>query len=154
MCQITHLRRRTYWNRADWLPGAAPSPVREPAPRSFPKVMEDHDIRRIMRADGAAARRCRKGGMDGVEIEAYGHLLDVFWLPATTRRAVDYGGALGNRMRFGLEVLHEIRNQVGSDYVVGIGMVMDEDMAAGSRSRKASRSRAACSRPARSTSST
>lgn len=86
MCQITHLGRRTYWNRADWLPVLAPSTVREPAHRSFPKAMEDHDIRRVVRAYGAAARRCREGGLDGIEIEAYGHLLDAFWSPATNRR--------------------------------------------------------------------
>src|SRR5918994_2193538 len=114
MCQITHLGRRTHWNRADWLPVLAPSPVREPAHRSFPKAMEDHDIRRIVRAYGAAARRCREGGMDGIEIEAYGHLLDAFWSPATNRRTDEYGGALENRMRFGLEVLREIRTQIGS----------------------------------------
>ena len=131
MCQITHLGRRTYWNRADWLPVLAPSPVREPAHRSFPKAMEDHDIRRVVRAYGAAARRCREGGLDGIEIEAYGHLLDAFWSPATNRRTDDYGGPLENRMRFGLEVLAEIRAQVGNDYIVGIRMVVDEDMAGG-----------------------
>jgi N-methyl-L-proline demethylase len=131
MCQITHLGRRTYWNRADWLPVLAPSPVREPAHRSFPKAMEDHDIRRTVQAYGAAARRCREGGMDGIEIEAYGHLLDAFWSPATNRRGDDYGGSLDNRMRFSLEVLDDIRAQVGTDYIVGIRMVMDEDMAGG-----------------------
>src|SRR5690606_24962257 len=108
MCQITHLGRRTYWNRADWLPVLAPSPVREPAHRSFPKAMEEHDIRRVVRAYGAAARRCREGGLDGIEIEAYGHLLDAFWSPATNRRTDAYGGSLENRMRFSLEVLDEI----------------------------------------------
>src|SRR5690606_20181580 len=131
MCQITHLGRRTYWNRADWLPVLAPSPVREPAHRSFPKAMEEHDIRRVVRAYGAAARRCREGGLDGIEIEAYGHLLDAFWSPATNRRTDAYGGSLENRMRFSLEVLDEIRAQVGPDYVVGIRMVVDEAMAGG-----------------------
>jgi N-methyl-L-proline demethylase len=69
--------------------------------------------------------------MDGIEIEAYGHLLDAFWSPATNRRADDYGGSLDNRMRFALEVLDKIRAQVGSDYLVGIRMVIDEDMAGG-----------------------
>jgi N-methyl-L-proline demethylase len=131
MCQITHLGRRTYWNRADWLPVLAPSPVREPAHRSFPKAIEDHDIGRIVRAYGAAARRCREGGMDGIELEAYGHLLDAFWSPATNRRTDGYGGTLDKRMRFSLEVLGEVREQVGGDYVVGIRMVVDEDKAGG-----------------------
>jgi N-methyl-L-proline demethylase len=131
MCQITHLGRRTYWNRADWLPVLAPSPVREPAHRSFPKAMEEHDIKRVVRAYGTAARRCREGGMDGIEVEAYGHLLDAFWSPATNRRTDSYGGGLDNRMRFSLGVLDEIRHQVGPDYIVGIRMVVDEEMAGG-----------------------
>src|SRR5262249_58559571 len=36
MIQITHLGRRTLWNRADWLPVIAPSGIREPAHRPFP----------------------------------------------------------------------------------------------------------------------
>src|SRR3546814_4058339 len=45
MMQITHLGRRTTWNKADWLPVLAPSPLREPAHRAFPKAAEDGDIR-------------------------------------------------------------------------------------------------------------
>ena len=41
MIQLTHLGRRTNWNKADWLPVLSASPVREPAHRSFPKEMED-----------------------------------------------------------------------------------------------------------------
>jgi len=131
MCQITHLGRRTYWSRGHWLPTIAPSCVREPAHRSFPKAMEHFDIRRVVQAYGAAARRCQAGGLDGVEIEAYGHLLDAFWSPATNRRVDRYGGSLENRMRFGLEVLDAIRRAVGDDFIVGIRMVLDEDLEGG-----------------------
>src|SRR3546814_11643561 len=47
MCQITHLGRRTNWNKADWLPVISPSPVREPEHRAFPKEAEDFDLRRV-----------------------------------------------------------------------------------------------------------
>ena len=60
MCQITHLGRRTSNYTGHWLPTLAPSCVREPAHRAFPKIMEDWDIRRVIKAYGAAARRCRK----------------------------------------------------------------------------------------------
>ena len=59
MCQITHLGRRTSWSVAEWLPTISASRVREAAHRSFPKEMEDFDIRRIVKAYGAAARHCR-----------------------------------------------------------------------------------------------
>jgi len=48
MIQLTHLGRRTAWNKADWLPILAPSMVREPAHRGFPKAMEAWDIDRVV----------------------------------------------------------------------------------------------------------
>ena len=133
MCQITHLGRRSISNAGDWLPIVAPSCVREPAQRGFPKIAEISDIRRIVKAYGAAARRCQQGGLDGVEIEAYGHLLDSFWSPRTNLRTDRYGGSLENRARFSIEIMEEIRKQVGSDYIVGIRMVFDEDLPDGFR---------------------
>jgi 2,4-dienoyl-CoA reductase-like NADH-dependent reductase (Old Yellow Enzyme family)/thioredoxin reductase len=126
MIQITHLGRRTNWNHSDWLPVLAPSPVREPAHRSFPKEAEDWDLARIVRAYAAAAERMQAAGLDGIEIEAYGHLLDGFWSPATNRRTDDYGGGLDNRLRFTFEVLAAIRAAVGAEFIVGLRMVADE----------------------------
>ncbi|MFQ5421964.1 MAG: FAD-dependent oxidoreductase, partial [Anaerolineae bacterium] len=131
MCQITHMGRRTFWNTEHWLPTIAPSCVREPAHRSFPKEMEFADIKRVVKAYGAAADRCRQGGLDGVEIEAYGHLLDSFWTPLVNHRHDQYGGSLQNRMRFSLEVLAEVRKQVGDDFIVGIRMSGDEAVEGG-----------------------
>ncbi|MFN0264344.1 NAD(P)-binding protein [Tepidamorphus sp. 3E244] len=127
MIQITHLGRRTNWNKADWLPVLAPSPVREPAHRAFPKEAEDWDIARIIRDYAAAAQRMQAGGMDGIEIEAYGHLLDGFWSPATNRRDDAYGGSLDNRLRFTWGVIDAIRAATGPDFIVGLRLVADED---------------------------
>jgi 2,4-dienoyl-CoA reductase-like NADH-dependent reductase (Old Yellow Enzyme family)/thioredoxin reductase len=127
MCQITHLGRRTNWSKENWLPVVAPSPVREPAHRAFPKALEDFEIERIIKAYGAGARRCREGGLDGIEIESYGHLFDGFLSRATNKRDDNYGGSLENRMRFPIAVLEEIRRAAGPDYIVGVRMVIDED---------------------------
>ncbi len=131
MCQITHMGRRTSWDVENWLPVVAPSSVREASHRAFPKVLEDSDISRIVAAYGAAARRTKEGGLDGVEVIAYGHLVDQFWTPLVNRRTDRYGGSLENRMRFSLEVLEAIRNEVGDDYVVGIRMSGSEDQRGG-----------------------
>jgi len=127
MIQLTHLGRRTGWNRGDWLPVLAPSPIREPAHRAFPKAAEDWDIDRIVAQYAEAAERMQAGGMDGVEIEAYGHLLDHFWSPATNRRDDEYGGSLDNRLRFSRRVLAAVRQRVGPDFIVGMRLVADED---------------------------
>jgi 2,4-dienoyl-CoA reductase-like NADH-dependent reductase (Old Yellow Enzyme family) len=127
MMQITHLGRRTNWNKADWLPVLAPSPIREPAHRAFPKAAEDWDLERIVADYADAAQRLQAGGLDGFELEAYGHLLDQFWSPATNRRDDDLNGSLDNRLKFTFRVLDAIRARVGPDFIVGVRMVADED---------------------------
>ena len=127
MIQITHLGRRTSWSKEDWLPVIAPSPIREPAHRAFPKAAEDFDLERIRDAYADAAERCKEAGLDGLEFEMYGHLLDQFWSPATNRREDRYGGDIENRSRFALEVLDAVRKRVGEAFLLGCRLVCDED---------------------------
>tara|TARA_Y100000590_G_scaffold452060_1_gene594520 strand:+ start:2236 stop:4275 length:2040 start_codon:yes stop_codon:yes gene_type:complete len=127
MIQITHLGRRTNWNHSDWLPVLSASPIREPAHRSFPKEAEEWDIDRIIKDYANAAQRMKEAGMDGVEIEAYGHLLDSFWSPATNKRKDKFGGEIENRISFSLKVIDSVRKAVGKDFIVGMRMVADED---------------------------
>ena len=126
MCQITHLGRRGEPYASNWLPTIAPSPIRETLHRSFPKEMDEHDIARVVEAYGSAARRCREGGLDGIETLAGGHLIGQFLSPATNRRTDCFGGSLANRCRFGLMVFEEIRRQAGDDFIVGFRYVVDE----------------------------
>ncbi|BCH30727.1 N-methylproline demethylase [Mesorhizobium sp. L-8-10] len=128
MIQITHLGRRTGWNKADWLPVLAPSPMREPAHRAFPKTMEEWDIDRIVADYASAAQRMQAAGLDGIEFESYGHLMDGFWSPLTNQRDDEFGGTLDNRLRFTWRVIDAVRAAVGADFIVGIRMVADEDI--------------------------
>jgi N-methyl-L-proline demethylase len=131
MIQLTHLGRRTGWGQDDWLPVLSASPVREPAHRATPKVAEEWDIERLVEKYADAAERMRAGGMDGIELESYGHLLDQFWSPHTNHRTDEYGGSLENRMRFAREVLTAIRTRVGMEFIVGIRMAVDEMLPSG-----------------------
>lgn len=131
MIQITHLGRRTRWDRGFWLPVVAPSHRKEAAHRAFPKKVEDWDIRRIVADYAAAAERMRAAGLDGIELEAYGHLMDQFWSPLTNELEGPYGGSLENRMRFTFEVLAAVRKRVGPDFIVGIRYTADELLAGG-----------------------
>ena len=131
MIQITHLGRRTRWDRGFWLPVVSSSHRREAAHRAFPKKIEDWDIRRIITDYGDAAERVQAAGLDGLELEAYGHLLDQLWSPLTNDLDGPYGGSLENRLRLTLEVLSEIRTRVGPDFIVGIRYTADELLAGG-----------------------
>lgn len=126
MIQLTHLGRRTVWNAGDWLPVLAPSAVREPAHRAFPKAAEEWDLERIAADYASAAERMQAAGLDGIELEMYGHLIDQFWSPATNLRDDVYGGDLDNRLRFTFMVLDAIRAAVGPAFIVGARMVADE----------------------------
>ena len=131
MCQITHMGRRNVSDDGDWLPTIAPSPVREPMHRGWPKRMEKSDIRRVVADFGTAAVRARAGGLDGVELCATSHLIDQFWTPLANHRTDEYGGSIENRLRFTFEVLESIRAAVADDLLVGIRMIADEDQIGG-----------------------
>ncbi|GAB5431188.1 MAG: NADH:flavin oxidoreductase [Epibacterium sp.] len=127
MIQLTHLGRRTTWNKGDWLPSVSSSRHREPAHRAFPKLVEDWDIERIITDFADAAERMKAGGMDGIELQAYGHLIDQFWSPLTNDLNGPYGAdTLENRLRFPMDVLQAIRKRVGPDFIVGMRFTADE----------------------------
>ncbi|MEO6571498.1 MAG: FAD-dependent oxidoreductase, partial [Ilumatobacteraceae bacterium] len=126
MIQITHLGRRTGWGQDDWLPIVSASELREPAHRGIPKPAEDWDIERITAQYADAAERMQAGGMDGIEVEAYGHLFDQFLSPLTNHRTDQWGGDDEGRLKFGWDVLTAIRERVGPEFIVGIRMVLDE----------------------------
>ncbi|RWR33697.1 N-methylproline demethylase [Sinirhodobacter populi] len=131
MIQLTHLGRRTRWDKADWLPVIAPGHEREAAHRAFPKRMEDWDITRVIADFADAAERMKAAGLDGIELEAYGHLLEQFWSPLTNDLDAPYGGSLDNRLRFTFDVLRAIRDRVGPDFIVGLRYTGDQDMPGG-----------------------
>jgi N-methyl-L-proline demethylase len=131
MIQLTHLGRRTGWNKGDWLPAVSPSHEREAAHRAFPKKLEDWDITRIITDYADAAERMQAAGLDGIELQAYGHLMDQFWSPTTNTLEGPYGGSLDNRLRFTMDVLDAVRKRVGDAFIIGIRYTADEDMEGG-----------------------
>jgi 2,4-dienoyl-CoA reductase-like NADH-dependent reductase (Old Yellow Enzyme family)/thioredoxin reductase len=131
MIQLTHLGRRTRWDKGDWLPVLAPSHEREPAHRAFPKRIEDWDIARVITDFADAAERMQAAGVDGIELEAYGHLLEQFWSPLTNDLPPPWGGSLDNRLRFTFDVLRAIRDRTGPDFIVGLRYTGDQQAPGG-----------------------
>jgi 2,4-dienoyl-CoA reductase-like NADH-dependent reductase (Old Yellow Enzyme family)/thioredoxin reductase len=126
MIQLTHLGRRTRWDKADWLPVVSASHRREASHRAFPKKVEDWDIERIIKDYADAAERMVAAGLDGLELQAYGHLMDQFWSPLTNELDAPYGGSLDNRVRFTFDVLREIRRRIGPKFILGVRYTADE----------------------------
>jgi len=127
MIQLTHLGRRTGWNKGDWLPAVTSTKHREPAHHAFPKLAEDWDIERIIGDFADAAERMKAGGMDGVEIMTHGHLLDQFISPLTNELDGPYGAdTLENRMRLTTDIIAAVRARVGDEFVIGVRFAPDE----------------------------
>lgn len=126
MIQLSHLGRRTGWDKGDWLPSLSTTREREPAHLYAPKLIEDWDRARIIDDYVSAAQRMVEGGMDGIELEAYGHLLDQSWSPLTNDLDAPYGGSLDNRLRFTFEILHAVRKAIGPKMILGVRFVADE----------------------------
>jgi 2,4-dienoyl-CoA reductase-like NADH-dependent reductase (Old Yellow Enzyme family) len=127
MIQATHMGRRSSYYGEHWPHLVSPSGIREPVHRGNAKIIESHEISRIIADFKQAARRIKASGLDGMEVSAaHQHLIDQFWSPRTNFRNDQYGGSLENRMRFGIEVFQAIREEVGSDFCVGLRMCGDE----------------------------
>ena len=131
MIQLTHLGRRTRWDKGDWLPVVAPSHEREASHRAFPKRMEDWDMSRVIADFADAAERMAAAGVDGIELEAYGHLLEQFWSPLTNDLEAPWGGDLDHRLHFTFEVLRAIRARVGAEFIVGLRYTGAQDLPGG-----------------------
>jgi len=79
--------------------------------------MTKPQIRERIEVIGRAALFMKSVGFDAIEIHfGHGYGISQFISPKTNKRKDEYGGSLENRMRFALEVLEEVRKNVGDDY--------------------------------------
>ncbi|MGV9799381.1 NADH:flavin oxidoreductase/NADH oxidase [Mycobacterium sp. NPDC003449] len=116
--QLVHAGRKGSTGRP-W-----PDPDREPqtwstvgpSPIAFGRLAAPDELGRaeiegIVRAFADAARRAAAAGFRVLEIHgAHGYLIHQFLSPQSNARTDEYGGALGNRMRFALEVATAVRD--------------------------------------------
>ncbi len=74
-----------------------------------------------------AAVRCKKAGVDAVELHAtHGYILQQFLSPNTNKRTDEYGGSFENRMRFITEIIEGIKLLCGKDYPLIVRLTADE----------------------------
>ncbi|MER5311607.1 alkene reductase [Streptomyces sp. NPDC002773] len=105
----------------------APSPVPLPdtiftpsghRPAVVPREMTEADIRATVADFAAAARRAVDAGFAGVEVHsANGYLLHQFLSSHTNRRTDGYGGEVAHRIRFTIEVVRAVAEEIGPERV-------------------------------------
>ena len=129
--QIIHLGREMIGGESEF-PPSAPSPIRSPRDPFPPHELSGSEIVRLVQAFGETALNLKRSGHDGVEIHgAHGYLVAQFLSPATNRRHDEYGGTPDRRMRFLLEVIEAIRTRCGEDFLLGLRLSGDEEIADG-----------------------
>ena len=129
--QIVHLGRELIGGEFDNAP-LAPSPLRSPRDPFAPHELDTEQIAELVESFGASAANLKRTGHDGVEIHgAHGYLVGQFLSPATNRRSDAYGGDAERRLRFLREVNASIRRHCGDDFLLGLRLSADEEIADG-----------------------
>ena len=95
-------------------PSLAPSPIPWMEGTRVPQEMTVAEIRQLVTDHGEATRRLVQAGFDLVELHgAHGYLLNTFLSPATNVRTDEYGGSFEARLKFPLETVRAVREQLG-----------------------------------------
>jgi 2,4-dienoyl-CoA reductase (NADPH2) len=130
--QINHAGRYNFSFFLDGKQAVAPSAVPSRMTRETPRELTIDEIQEVINRFAQAASRVKKAGYDAVEVlSGTGYLISEFLSPFTNKREDDYGGSFENRMRFGLEVMQAIRQEVGDDFPIIVRMNGNDFMPGG-----------------------
>ncbi|MGI6217188.1 MAG: FAD-dependent oxidoreductase [Coriobacteriales bacterium] len=89
--------------------------------------MDKAKIEETVNKYGDAAMRMKRAGMDIVLVHGgHGNLIAQFTSPMYNHRTDEYGGSTEKRARFALEVLDNIRQKCGDDFVIEYRISADE----------------------------
>ena len=122
--QISHAGRQT--------PGEinsspkAPSSVQLKIPgRNYgvPSALTTEEIQEIIKKFSFVAKIARETGFTGIQIHsAHGYLLSEFLSPDINLREDEWGGTVENRSRIHVEIIKNIRREVGEDFPISVKM--------------------------------
>ncbi|MDG1159729.1 MAG: NADPH-dependent 2,4-dienoyl-CoA reductase [Flavobacteriales bacterium] len=112
--QILHAGRYAYHPLC-----VAPSSIKAPINRFKPRALNNFGVKRTIRNYVRCARLAKKAGYDGIEIMgSEGYLINEFIAKKTNHRTDQWGGSYENRMRFPLEIIKQIREEVGKEFII------------------------------------
>lgn len=112
----------------------APSPVNCKLFENLapPKEMDKADLERIREKFRISTKRALDMGFDLIEIHfAHGYLLHSFLSPYSNQRMDEYGGSPENRMRYPLEILKTVIEEVNGKVPVGVRLSVEEYLEGG-----------------------
>lgn len=120
--QISHAGRQTQTNVNPAPKAPSAVSVRLPGGRfGTPVPLTHEEILDLINRFVIAAVAAKEAGFTGVQVHAaHGYLISQFLSPLTNLRDDEWGGSLGNRARFLLETVRQIRSAVGPAFPVSV----------------------------------
>ncbi len=102
-------------------PAIGPSAVPTREPSVLSKEMTVDEIHEMQTLFADAAVRAKKAGYDGIQLHGcHGYLINQFISKKTNLRNDEYGGSDENRARFAAEIIREIRNRCGEEFLISV----------------------------------
>lgn len=112
--QILHTGRYAYSPNL-----VAPSAIKAPINPFMPKALTEGEICKQIDDYVSTAVNAQKAGYDGVEIMgSEGYFLNQFIAARTNKRDDQWGGSYENRIRLPIEVVRQIREAVGENFII------------------------------------
>jgi 2,4-dienoyl-CoA reductase (NADPH2) len=112
--QILHAGRYGYHPLA-----VAPSAIQSPISPFKPWALTGWGVRRTISDFVRCAKLAQEAGYDGVEIMgSEGYLINEFIVKKTNKRTDEWGGSFENRTRFPLEIVRQVREAVGPNFII------------------------------------
>lgn len=97
----------------------APSAIKSPITPFKPKELTSKQIYKTIDQFVKAAKLAKKANYDGVEIMgSEGYFITQMLNTRTNKRTDEWGGSYENRMRFPVEVVRQVREAVGADFII------------------------------------
>lgn len=111
----------------------APSRIKSPISPFTPWALSQRSILKTIKQFARCAKLAQTAGYDGVEIMgSEGYLINQFIVSHTNQRQDEWGGSYANRMRFPVEIIKAVREQVGERFIIIYRLSMLDLIAQGS----------------------
>ncbi len=112
--QILHTGRYAFHEKS-----VSASPFKAPISFFKPRALTEEDIANHIEDYANCALLARQAGYDGVEIMgSEGYLINQFLVTKTNQRSDDWGGSYANRIRFPVEIVRNVRQKTGPDFII------------------------------------